>query len=77
MQHACRQRNRGSGRTQHLAQKFVRQGHAVRLHAVVTGKKPSRQTLANRVPPVASGILRALNQMREHIQLACSPQVGS
>ena len=42
----------------------------------MAGKNPSRQTLTNRVQPVASSILGTLNQIRQYVLLDMTPQLA-
>src|SRR6185312_16886551 len=63
-----------SGRAQHLRQKLVREGHAVRLYTVMAGQYPSGQPFRNGMQAVAGGVLRALKKISEYVFLNAPAQ---
>lgn len=69
LEHSGCQGNGSSGGTQHLAEEFVGERHAVGLHTIMAGQEPSSQALADRVQSITRGGLSRLNRIGHDVLL--------
>src|SRR5580692_11746297 len=77
LQNARGYADRGTPRSEHLRQKFLRQGKSLTTNSIMTHQQPPRQSLFNVMKAVASGQLGGLNTQYHRITLQLPLERGA